>query len=509
MLKKKTFINTNKSASTEGESVSVEDKPTAEKKKSFRDRLKLKRPDAEKDVLQPLDIEGDIEGDIEEDIEGGVEENEPEELEQTSDENDILSDQLEDLRGELKSQLPEPEEFLSFEKVIADREGEDDADSPGRFPNSPRFLIRFGIIMTAIAIVIVSGLVLFLRVEVPNVAGLTAVEASEILVDLGLNFEIFEEEVAGIPAGQVISSTPAVGDYALWGTTVVIRVAVDGDYSAVPSNLRGMSLEDAKAALTELRLNSEVVYTFDNTQPQGSVVGFLPIRDTQLPAGSSVTLLVSAGALETPIEVPDVRNLTEDAARRVIEGVGLNPVFYYAATTHGRINHVAAQVPGVDNAVSPGSSVLIMISMGNSTTDHPVPELGGLAEQSAITMVEQSGFAPESFRMINELVAAGTVISQMPPADYALLRSGERMGFLVSVGNQTEAEVPNVLGLGSEEADTAIREAGFNPIIVASPELQAQGEAGEHFGIAVQQFPQGNVQYHIGLPVLIYLSVQD
>ena len=501
MLKKKTFINTNKSA-IDDKFASAEDKPTPEKKKSFRDRLKLKRPDAEKDILQPLEVEEDAEEDFE--LVDETADNKTD-----SDEDDTLSDQLEDLRGELKSQLPEPEEFLSFEKAIADREGEDDSDSPGRFPNSPRFLIRFGIIMTAIAVVVVSGLVLFLRVEVPNVAGLTAVEASETLVELGLNFEMFEEEASTIPAGLVISSTPAVGEYALRGTTVVIRVAVDGDYTVVPSNLRGMSLEDAKVTLTESRLNSEVIYTFDNTQPQGSIVGFLPIRDTQLPAGSSVTLLVSAGILETPIQVPDVRNLTEDAARRVIEDVGLNPVFYYGATTHGRINHVAAQVPGVDNEVSPGSSVLIMISTGNSTTDHPVPALDGVAEQSAITMIEQAGFIPEGFSMISDVVAAGTVIAQMPPADHALLRSGERMGFLVSVGNQTEAEVPNVLGLGSEEADATIRDAGFNPIIVIAPELQTQREDNERVGIAVQQFPQGGSQYHIGLAVLIYLSVQD
>jgi beta-lactam-binding protein with PASTA domain len=150
-----------------------------------------------------------------------------------------------------------------------------------------------------------------------------------------------------------------------------------------------------------------------------------------------------------------------------------------------------------------------MISAGNSTTDLSVPELNGLSEQAARSAIEQMGFVPESFRMINGTVDAGMVISQIPPAQYAFLRSGERMGFLVSVGMQTDTEIPNVLGMSSAEADTAIRSAGFNPIIIIAPELQAYREHNEAAGIAVQQFPQGGSQYHIGLPVLIYMSLQD
>ena len=465
-------------------------KKNKKNKKSLRSKLKLKSSAAEKDALQPLDIEDELEADV------------------VSEEEEILVEQVEDLRGELKSNLPEAEEFLSFEKAVADREGDDD-DSPGRFPNSPRFLIRFGIILTAVSVVIVLGLLLFLRIEVPSLVGMTAVEASETLIEVGLDFEIFEEERADIPAGQVIATTPPAGDYALWGTTVALRVAAEGNYAAVPSNLRAMSLEEATMALTESRLTAEVVRTFDSSVPQNSVVGFLPVRDTQLPVGSSVTLLISSGVLETQIEVPDVRNLTEDAARRLLEDVGLNPVFYYASTTRGRMNHVAGQTPAAENVVSPGSTVLVMISMGNSTTDHPIPELGGFSEETAFAMVEQAGFAAESFRMSSANVAAGTVITQMPPSQDALLRSGERMGFLVSVGEQTNSIMPNVLGMSSDEAKEMIREAGFVPVLVIAPELRDSPDRGEHTGIAVQQFPQGGSQYHIGLPALVYMSLRD
>ena len=297
------------------------------------------------------------------------------EKEVDSEDDDALSDQMQGLRGELESKLPEPEKFLSFESAVADREGsEEDDQSPGRFPNSPRFLIRFGIIALIVSLMVTGGLVLFLRVEVPNLMGETSVDASETLVSLGLNFEIFEEQSPSVPAGQVLSTTPAAGEFIMMGTTVVLRVSADADLVAVP-DLRGMSLDEAKEALTALRLDAETVYTFDGSVPRNNVVGFLPVINTQLPAGAPVTILVSAGVFEDTLDVPRVIGLTEEAARTVLTEAGFNPTFYHASTTRGEIDHVVSQTPGEGNVVSPGSPVLVMVSTGNSTTDHSLPNV--------------------------------------------------------------------------------------------------------------------------------------
>jgi len=420
----------------------------------------------------------------------------------TSGEDDtILSGQLDDLRSELNSPLPEPEEFLSFEKVHV-REGEDDEDAPGRFPNSPKWLVRFGIGATIVGVLAVAALVFFFLVEVPDVTGAPVVEASERLAALGLDFEIFEEEDPNVPAGHVISTTPAAGAQTIRGSTIVVRVSDAADQVAVP-DLSGMTFEEAQGLLTTLRLTAEEVRTFDSTVSAGSIAGFLPVVGTQVAVGSTVKVLVSAGVVEVPIEVPSVIGLSEEVAYQALADSGFNPVIYHASTTFGEADEVVAQTPGGRNMVSPGSSVLVLVSTGSSTTDLPVPDIVDSPVIAAEAAIRDAGFSPERFNVIDTSVAAGAVISQMPPAEDTLLRTGERVGFLVSTGDVTTAGVPGVLALDAEAAADAIRAAGFNPVLVTAPDLVPGS------GIIIQQFPAGGSQYHLGLPVLIYLSTQQ
>ncbi|MCL2680641.1 MAG: PASTA domain-containing protein [Coriobacteriia bacterium] len=422
----------------------------------------------------------------------------------------VLTDQLDDLRSELKSSLPEPEEFLSFEKAKASEEGDEETDpasTAGRFPNAPRWLIRFGIITSIIAALVVVALFLFFSVEVPDLRGYTAVEASEQLTLLGLNFEIFEEEAPGIPAGQVISTTPAAGEQTFRGARVVMRVSAASSRVSVP-NLDGMNFEQAQTALANLRLTAEEVRTFDSTVPRGRVVGFLPTSGTQVAAGSVVKILISAGTTDAQVEVPSVLGLSEGTARQALADAGFNPVFYQAAASFGQQGEVVAQTPGGRNLVSPGSVVLLMVSTGNSTTDLSVPDITNQSMTAATTIISQAGFVPEYFSMIDSTVATGTVISQMPPAENTLLRAGGRLGFLVSSGDVTTVEVPSVLALDATAAIEAISQRGFIPVLVSAPEL-ANPELAGGSGIITQQFPAGGSRYHLGLPVLMYVSTQN
>jgi len=351
---------------------------------------------------------------------------------------------------------------------------------------------------------------LFARVDVPYTVGRSSIEASEAIAAAGLNFEIFEVEDDQVAPGIVISTTPAAGESALRGTTVVIRVSQDAGQVAVPS-LGGMSLDEAQSALTAARLSPQVIHTFDNTVPKDYVVGFLPVAGTPVPAGSTVTVLITAGVLDTPLDVPRVIGLSEDAARGVLRGAGFNPVFFYGSSTRGEVDQVIAQTPGEGNTVAPGSPVLVMVSTGNSTAGLPLPNLDGQTENAAKTAVQSAGFEPEAFSMVDLSVAPGTVISQMPPAQDAFMRAGEKMGFIVSRGELSQSEVPSVLGLDRDAALDALREAGFNPLLVTDPRLPLADEASPALGgqIITQQFPAGGSNYYVGLTVLIFLTTQE
>jgi len=457
-------------------------------------------PAADFDVHAGAELELDLDLDLEAD----------EEEVDPQGEDDELSGHLEGLRGELDSQLPGPERFLSFEKALEGRErkkiNENDPMSPGRFPNSPRALLRYGLITLSVAVFVVAVASIFLRVDIPQLIGVPAVEASETIRGLGLDFEIFEEEDTDFLSGTVISTTPGPGESAFLGTTVVIRVAVNETHVGVP-DIRGMTLTEAQEALTGARLDTRVIQTFDSTVPQGNIVGFLPVQGSLLPIGSTVTVMASSGVVEEPLSVPRVIGLDEASALTVLSEAGFNPSFFYAASTRGEDGQVISQTPGEGNMVNPGSPILVLISTGTSTTDLQVPDVTGETDVAASTIIEASGFVPEAYAMVDTEAPLGSVISQMPPRQDMLLRSGERLGFLVSRGESAAVEVPSILGLDQASALEQLRSLGLNPVTVLNPEL-AQGEqtAG---AIITQQFPAGGSQYHLGLPVLLYLSLQD
>jgi beta-lactam-binding protein with PASTA domain len=79
----------------------------------------------------------------------------------------------------------------------------------------------------------------------------------------------------------------------------------------------------------------------------------------------------------------------------------------------------------------------------------------------------------------------------------------------VSAGEQAEVEVPSVLAMDRESALEAIRDAGLNPIVVLASELALEEGDNGGAGIVTQQFPAAGSQYHLGLPVLVYLSLQE
>ena len=424
--------------------------------------------------------------------------------------DDDLSGQLEGLRGELDSKLPGPERFLTFEKALEGRErneiDENDPMSPGRFPNSPRLLLRYGVIFLLIATIVAAAAFIFMRVEIPQLIGVPAVEASETIRELGLDFEIFEEESADAESGTIISTTPGPGEAAFRGTTVVLRVAINETHVSVP-DIRGMTLAQARETLTGARLDTRVIQTFDSTVPQGNVVGFLPVQGSSLPIGSTVTVMASSGVVEEPLSVPRVIGLDEASALTVLSEAGFNPSFFYAASTRGEDGQVISQTPGEGNMVNPGSPILVLISTGTSTTDLQVPDITGETDVAASTIMEEAGFVPEAYAMVDTEAPLGSVISQMPPRQDMLLRSGERLGFLVSRGESTAVEVPSILGLDQTSALEQLRSLGLNPVTVLNPELtQGEQTAG---AIITQQFPAGGSQYHLGLPVLLYVSLQD
>jgi eukaryotic-like serine/threonine-protein kinase len=138
-----------------------------------------------------------------------------------------------------------------------------------------------------------------------EVTGLTAEEATAKITELGLvpaAADIPDETIApGIVVSWSIPDQPTlkVGDSVVKGTTVAINVSTGPAERDIP-DLKGLSLVDATAKLTELGLVVVEAPTAAHPDiPAGQVSVQVPAAGEKLPKGGTVTLTISKGQQTT------------------------------------------------------------------------------------------------------------------------------------------------------------------------------------------------------------------
>ncbi len=159
-------------------------------------------------------------------------------------------------------------------------------------------------------------------------------------------------------------------------------------YVAMP-DIQGMNVEDAKRVLTGLGLKPITTYEESDTVDEGVVIGADVDTDTQIEAGSTVTLTVSAGI--DGVIVPDVTERTfEDAESSLINhGFSVNKSESYSDTVEeGR---VISQMPLSGNKVPKGSVITVTVSKGKEEVKIRVPNLVGLSEQDGTVEAIEAG----------------------------------------------------------------------------------------------------------------------
>ena len=149
------------------------------------------------------------------------------------------------------------------------------------------------------------------------------------------------------------------------GNTAVATVAVVVNNPVPPvsvPNVIGLSQSAATAALTSAGLSAGTIGSApDESVPIGVVMTQSPAAGAEVPAGSAVDLIVSAG-----VTVPDVMGQTQAAATTTITsvpGLVMGAVTSASSTTVGA-GLVISQNPAAQTKVSGGTGVAIVVSSG-------------------------------------------------------------------------------------------------------------------------------------------------
>ena len=110
-------------------------------------------------------------------------------------------------------------------------------------------------------------------VEVPDIVNDEQTEAIDKVRGLGFSYAIYEAASPSIARGYVISSDPAAGEFAPFGSEVVITVSAGPDtiLSTVP-NLKGLSKEAAIGKIESAKLSLDRIDSTESDFEAGTVI---------------------------------------------------------------------------------------------------------------------------------------------------------------------------------------------------------------------------------------------
>ena len=193
-------------------------------------------------------------------------------------------------------------------------------------------------------------------IKVPNVVGLTEVEARALLKDFNINIERAPD--AKIPLDRVASQLPLATSDATAGSSVTLTISEGPGNTTVPVGLIGLSLEEARYRLSAAGLLIFQTIAVDSDQAPGVVLSINPSPGTTTTAGSGVTLEIASGN----VQVPSLVGLNEINAKTILTQSGFLIREISASDASKPVGEILAQAPEAGATKTIGSVVTITVN---------------------------------------------------------------------------------------------------------------------------------------------------
>lgn len=203
--------------------------------------------------------------------------------------------------------------------------------------------------------------------RVPDLTGLSIGDAIKAGRSAGYEVVASGRQYAeDVDEGDVIYQIPPPDSYLADGDTVFALVSLGAPQTRLP-DLAGLEYESARAVLHQIGVSVAAVERQPSELlPQNVVVSTDPPAGTPVEGDLSVVLRLSRGG--TMVEMPDVRGLTQVAARDTLEIFGLTvgevtSVGGADSAAGERQVVVTGQEPGPKQAIRTGSAVRLQLGL--------------------------------------------------------------------------------------------------------------------------------------------------
>jgi eukaryotic-like serine/threonine-protein kinase len=201
------------------------------------------------------------------------------------------------------------------------------------------------------------------RVTVPSLAGMSQKEAAAVVAEIGLSAEIGEEIFSeDIPAGRVISSSPAGGGKIAKAGVVKLIISKGKERILIP-NLIGQTPDVATQQLADLGLRvGEIFEVFSAQADKGFIARIEPSVGTEVKPNSLVNIFVSKGNEQVPLA--SYVGLGGEQALSELTEAGFDVLPTYKFSDSVLTGLVISQVPASAPLVDKGSKITLDISKG-------------------------------------------------------------------------------------------------------------------------------------------------
>lgn len=158
------------------------------------------------------------------------------------------------------------------------------------------------------------------------------------------------------------------------------------EYVRMP-RVKGESVENARNALLNLGIYSEVQYKESDASDAGKVMEASAEEGSDVEVGSKVILVAGSGP--EGIEVPGVVNDSYEEAYNKLTGLGFAVTKEEESSEEVEENHVISQIPEAGNMVPKGQNITVKVSTGKGKV--MVPMLLGRTEEDGIIEAIERG----------------------------------------------------------------------------------------------------------------------
>ncbi len=245
---------------------------------------------------------------------------------------------------------------------------------------------------------------------VPNLAGQDETAATAMLDEASLTKTVRRENSDTVPSGQVISSDPPAGAKVNRGD--LVRLVVSAGKPVVPQVNAGVEVAAAEREITSVGLEPQLnpaEDAFSDRVPKGKVVTLKPAPGTQVPIGSTVTIVLSKGSEPKP--VPSVTGKTKDEAFAELSAAGFEPVEGPEEFSDAVDNGKVVRTDPAAGSNRPANDRRVTVILSNAVT---VPQVEGKQVKEAKKILEGAGLEVDvqfndrdRARVVNQSVRGG------------------------------------------------------------------------------------------------------